>query len=402
MSDRRNRACTPRPPSKTALFEAKHPIASTPTVHVIAVKILSAPETGAQDYAVMLPVGSHQLRRAVIEEWVSENLFGDETVYAIKYHAEKDDSGMKLDWILTLVPGPSKVDEDTLDMTLEGYSEKVEVKRKVRNALGALDEYALTCTVHKRYRADPDYSEYWKFLDAILRQQVIANGIEIGTRSSTGEVLLKVVEKPPPKLLLEAVENPPPESLTAMSARPTQGTSPELSVLIRAEGSVEALGLKAKYKVELDLVPGVREGKNLVGFVYAVCGCYPVSKSSLVDLRKLLRGMEVKKKRAPPGFSTDPVFTIRDVRLPGSVDPFWYKNQKISVQKYSKESKFRSPEDPRSWPCANATVVILKGKKLQHPKRPLARTGATAWVPLEMLLLAHTQKISKTDKWTLS
>jgi hypothetical protein len=326
--------------STTALFTTDFRLSRLPIIYIISVKVRS--ETVNKTISGgWEPVNSRQLKRALIQDWVDEWL---PVGHEIAIKAARDKYGAPGDWILQLLTGPGgeglhydELQEQLTHAFRTVPAGEVKTKRKVRNAADQIEEYQMICTPDPDlYYAEPGDPQYWELLDTYLRQQVTANGIENGTCNSSGEVLI------------EAIEDPPPTSLTAMSARPTLRTSPELSVLIRAQGGLEAGGPRPVYRVELDLVPGVRKGKNVADLVHGVFGYYISSESSLVDLRTMLVGMEVRKKndRPRPMPATDPVYAIRAVELPTRVKPFRHEGKKFSVQKYIETSKFQVSEQP--------------------------------------------------------
>jgi len=350
-----------KPPSKTVLFTAEYPLVHTPEIYVLEVEVTSGPTRFSKPQEF---VESQRLRRAAIEDWARLWLSEFTTTFGIKFRFGTPTGGNPIDHIALLLPPTLDVSTGSSFATFVKRATAkplgfmvYEVDKTVRNDIGELEGHEITCAVKSSYtltanKKSEHYtieleSEYWKKLDLILRQQVTKTNLLEGTRNRSGEILLEAVLEPPPsdpasttssspttaEFSSTVTTSPPPTSLTSMTRDPTLGGSKEISVLVRAKGRLELRGTTRAFKFELDLVPGIRKGKNVAQVVDNV-----YEHSFTDEIRAMLVGLEVIKNYHLPDAqeavsdeasenSSNPhenvdsvqIFTIRDVRMPAKM-----------------------------------------------------------------------------------
>jgi len=402
-----------KPPSKTALFTAEYPILATPNIYLLQVSVTSAP--GRYD-KIREHVRSHSLRRSVIEDWVQRYLKEYIIGYGIKLWATTPNHGAPLDHVLLLLPPAMDTSNEAplairINDLWDHPYHTVDDTKDIRNASGEIEEHIIRVAPRGAELVKPGKGvEYWHMLGVILQRQV-ASMVTAGTRNRSGEILFEAVQRPSAMPIASSI-NPGTtttalqlfNSLRSMTPGPTKPYSEEISVLVRAKGRLEAKGANSSYKFDFDLVPGIREEKNLADFVRGIFG----SATDLDSIRKTLVGLEVIKDYTVPGSQSAlatrstvvpesedgldpqklrttpyddaldpddrpyiPVFTIRDVKRPDDDDTKLSQENgqaKLSVEEYFKTSKsfsflqqislvckltiyHRSPERRRSEVC---------------------------------------------------
>jgi hypothetical protein len=309
-------------PSKTALFTADYPIITKPIIYLMSVKIMSHhPEGGLE------PIFTKRLRRLAIEGWVATYLKDHHHVHGIQYwQTMEEEDGMPIDFVLFLFP-PDGLASVEMCIKAARWSDKVSIKKKVRNdETGEMSQHDVRCSSSgDLIPFGSEGPEYWKMLGVILRRKVTGEGINDGAsgdsdyhRNSSSELLIEAAVRSDPSSSSSATSSStapsPTESnfstssssstipLASLTVTPTfEGKykdADEIRVLLRAKGMLHGWRERGSYKIELDLVPGIRQDTDLATFVDRTFGLIEPKYMAYQWLRMVKRalcGLQVKR-----------------------------------------------------------------------------------------------------------